>query len=160
GFKVDVFERREDIRTAEIVEGRSINLALSTRGLTALSKAGLGHLGQELGTPMYGRIVHPEEHPGTTNFQQYGVRADQHLMSISRTVLNEKLIDAAEAAGAKFYFKYRCLEVDFATNTLQLVNENEGPKHGENVSIKADVIFGADGAFSAVRLSMQKTPYF
>ncbi len=158
GFRVEVYERREDIRSAELVEGRSINLALSTRGLTGLQKAGLGYLGDTLGTPMYGRIIHPKAKNPKLEFQQYGVDSKQHLLSISRTGLNERLIDAAEAAGAKFYFKHKCLGVDFATTSAHFVNEGAAEKN--KITVKADAILGADGVFSAVRQSMQRMPYF
>jgi len=159
GYKVDIFERREDIRNAEKVEGRSINLALSTRGITALEKVGLCGLGRELGLPMYGRIIHAQEENPTLVFQQYGVVATQHLLSISRTMLNERLITEAEEQGrplVKFHFKHRCLKIDFDRSTLQFLNEETG----ETVTATAEVILGADGAFSAVRASLQKTPYF
>jgi len=157
GYKVDVYERREDIRTAEIVEGRSINLALSTRGLTALEKAGMGHIGRQLGTPMYGRIIHAQEEDPKLQFQQYGVDPKQHLMSISRTVLNERLITAAEEYPlVKFHFKHRCLKTDFAKTSIQFLNEETG----ETVTATADVILGSDGAYSSVRAALQKTQYF
>jgi kynurenine 3-monooxygenase len=157
GYKVDVYERREDIRTAEVVEGRSINLALSTRGLTALEKAGMGNLGSQLGTPMYGRIIHAQEEHPDLEFQQYGVDPRQHLMSISRTVLNERLITAAEAHPlVRFHFRHRCLKTDFAANSIQFLDETTG----ETVTATADIILGSDGAYSSVRAGLQKTQYF
>lgn len=157
GYQVDIYERREDIRQAEVVEGRSINLALSTRGLTALEKAGLGSLGRELGTPMYGRIIHAQEEHPRLEFQQYGVDPRQHLLSISRTVLNERLITAAEEhPRVKFHFRHRCLKVDFAKNSIQFLNEETN----ESVTATADIILGSDGAYSAIRAGLQKTPYF
>lgn len=47
-----------DIRTAELVHGRSINLALSARGRKALARVGLEEKILEHGIPMRGRMLH------------------------------------------------------------------------------------------------------
>lgn len=157
GYKVDIYERREDIRLAEVVEGRSINLALSTRGLASLEKAGLGSVGRQLGIPMYGRIIHAQEEHPKLEFQQYGINPKQHLLSISRTILNERLISAAEEHPlVKFHFKHRCLKVNFDEQVIQFLNEETG----ETVRATADIILGSDGAYSSVRSGLQKTPYY
>ena len=70
GYKVTIYERRSDIRKAEISAGKSINLSLSVRGFTALDAVGVGDEIREIAIPMYGRMVHDME--GNMNFQQYG----------------------------------------------------------------------------------------
>ncbi|HEU4422926.1 MAG TPA: NAD(P)/FAD-dependent oxidoreductase [Pilimelia sp.] len=149
GHAVAVYERRPDPRTAAAGEGRSINLGLSARGMRALDALGL--LGDVLkrSVPMRGRVVH---HPGgTTAFQPYGVREDQILHSVLRAELNALLVDAAEAHGARVHFRRRLDRLDRDTPALRVVDEDTGAEE----EIAADLVVGADGAFSTVREQMQ-----
>ncbi len=86
GFDVDVFERRPDMRKVQISAGRSINLALSTRGLKALHAVGLEKHVLELAIPMRGRMIHSPS--GELAFQQYGKDDSEYINSISRGELN------------------------------------------------------------------------
>jgi len=145
GYEVAIYERRPDMRTAKIAAGRSINLAMSARGWKALELAGLKEEMQALAIPMYGRALHQLD--GNAVFQQYG-KNNEAIYSVSRGELNKKLMTLAESVGVKIFFEKRCLRVDVGENILHL----EGPD-GVEETIQADLLFGADGAFSALRHS-------
>jgi kynurenine 3-monooxygenase len=154
GYEVEVFERRDDIRTAEISAGKSINLALSTRGWKAVEMVGVKEKVEEIAIPMYGRKIHSIE--GDLSFQPYG-KEDQAIYSVSRGELNACLLEQAESKfGVKLHFNWKCEGVDFDTSTAHFVHYETG----EEKAVQADLIFGTDGAFSAVRASMQKTRRF
>jgi kynurenine 3-monooxygenase len=154
GYEVEVFERRDDIRTAEISAGKSINLALSTRGWKAVEMVGVKEKVEEIAIPMYGRKIHSIE--GDLSFQPYG-KEDQAIYSVSRGELNACLLEQAESKfGVKLHFNWKCEGVDFDTSTAHFVHYETG----EEKAVHADLIFGTDGAFSAVRASMQKTRRF
>lgn len=145
GYKVTVFERRSDIRKAEISAGKSINLALSTRGWTAMKEVGIEKEIAPLAIPMTGRIMHSTE--GELTYQPYGEEG-QAIYSISRGGINAKMMDLAEATGnAEIKYHHFCYDVDFETGTVFL--ENTETK--EKVQHTADVVFACDGAYSAVR---------
>ncbi len=145
GYEVAVYERRPDMRKAAIGAGRSINLAMSARGWKALDLAGLRQDMEALAIPMYGRYLHQAD--GTAAFQQYG-RNNEAIYSVSRGELNKKLMTLAEREGVTIHFEHRCNNVDVATNTVYLQELN-----GTEKTIQADLLFGADGAFSALRNS-------
>lgn len=145
GYAVTVYERRPDMRSEKIAAGRSINLAMSARGWKALELAGLKEQMQELAIPMYGRALHQTD--GNTVFQQYG-KNNEAIYSVSRGELNKKLMTLAEEEGAKIIFEKRCLKVDVPDNKLHFENTN-----GNEEIVEADLLFGADGAFSALRHS-------
>jgi kynurenine 3-monooxygenase len=143
GYEVSVFERRPDMRQEAIGAGRSINLAMSTRGWHALELAGLKDELEALALPMYGRYLHQAD--GSTAFQPYG-RNNEAIYSISRGELNKRLMSLAEQQGATIHFNQRCNRVDLKTNVLQLQQPD-----GTTTEYQADLLFGADGAFSALR---------
>jgi kynurenine 3-monooxygenase len=145
GYKVTVYERRPDMRTATIAAGRSINLAMSTRGWNALELAGLKEEMEALAIPMYGRYMHQAD--GSAAFQPYG-KNNEAIYSVSRGELNKKLMTLAEKEGAGIYFDHRCARVDVAENTLHFILAD-----GTEKTVQADLLFGADGAFSALRSS-------
>lgn len=151
GYKVSVYERRLDMRKHLIEGGRSINLALSNRGIRALHDVGLAEVLKQNAIPMHGRMIHDEQ--GKLNFQPYG-KTGQYINSVSRGGLNMALMTEAEKLGVDFFFEYRCLHVDFEKSELTL-KQNEAIHHRTH-----DVIIGADGAFSAVRNTMQFTDRF
>lgn len=151
GYKVDVYERRPDMRKEDISAGKSINLALSNRGWRPLTEVGLEEKLNELIIPMQGRMMHDLD--GNLSFQPYG-KEGQAINSISRGGLNSLLMDTGEAYGVHFHFNFRCTDIDFDKTTAYLVKNDISHK------IKADLIFGADGAFSSVRSAMQKTDRF
>lgn len=151
GYKVSVYERRLDMRQHHIEGGRSINLALSNRGIRALEEVGLASVLKQNAVPMHGRMIHDEN--GKLNFQPYG-QAGQFINSVSRGGLNMVLITEAEKLGVEFFFEHRCLNVDFKKSELTL-QQYEAVKHRTH-----DILIGTDGAFSAVRGAMQLTDRF
>ena len=151
GFEVTVFERRHDVRQDRSDEGRSINLALSNRGITALEEVGLASEVKKITIAMHGRMMHGLDEALT--FQPYG-KQGQFINSISRSSLNRLLIETAEDGGAKFYFKHRVTNIDLLETSVTVeVNAHDRV-------LKYDAIVGADGAFSAVRHAMQFTDRF
>lgn len=157
GHVVTVFERRPDMRKATMGAGRSINLAMSTRGWKALEMAGLKEEIELLAIPMTGRYLHLPD--GSTATQAYG-RNGEAIYSVSRGELNKRLMSLAEEAGATIHFNQRCQKVDVATNTLYFEATSDDANassrsaahfSGDLVEIQADLLFGADGAFSALR---------
>ncbi len=151
GYKVSVYERRMDMRKHQIEGGRSINLALSNRGIRALYEIGLSEVLRKNSIPMHGRMIHDEK--GKISFQPYG-KSGQFINSVSRGGLNMALMTEAEKCGVEFFFEHRCVHVDFDKTELTL-KENEAIYHKTY-----DSIIGADGAFSAVRNAMQFTDRF
>lgn len=153
GYKVEVYERRPDMRKNRISAGKSINLALSERGWTALERVGIRKQIEEVAIPMKGRMVHNTD--GSLSFQPYG-KEGQAIYSVSRGGLNCTLMDCAEAYNnIKFYYQMRCDEVDLKNKALHFTDEN-----GKQHITSYDILFGADGAFSALRAAMQKTDRF
>lgn len=151
GYHVSIYERREDMRKAEISAGRSINLALSDRGLKALEGVGIADSIREIGIPMHGRVMHDIE--GNLTFQPYG-KEGQSIYSVSRGGLNCRLMDLAEKEGATIYFNHKCKEVDLDSASATFESR------GREIHAHADLLIGADGAFSEVRGTMMKTPRF
>jgi kynurenine 3-monooxygenase len=153
-YQIQVFERRGDPREKGYIGGRSINLALSDRGWKALEKVGMAESIKKIAIPMHGRMIHDLQ--GNLTFQPYG-KEGQAIYSVSRGLLNMELIrQAAQHHSVQFYFNEKCEEVDLDKKTIILQNtENQQIK-----KINSDLIFGADGAFSAVRLALQKTERF
>lgn len=139
------------MRKHQIEGGRSINLALSNRGIRALYEIDLSEVLRKNSIPMHGRMIHDEK--GKISFQPYG-KSGQFINSVSRGGLNMALMTEAEKCGVEFFFEHRCVHVDFDKTELTL-KENEAIYHKTY-----DSIIGADGAFSAVRNAMQFTDRF
>lgn len=147
GYKVTVLERRPDMRKNTLLEGRSINLALSNRGIRALEEVGLADAIRKITIPMHGRIMH--DILGNLTFQPYG-KQGEFINSVSRSSLNVVLMDAAEAAGASLHFNQRVMQVDAEKTSITIASPlNEISEY------TFDLIIGADGAFSTVRQSLQ-----
>lgn len=152
GHQIIIYEKRRDPRKAGAESGRSINLALSRRGRVALQKAGVDKEVERLILPMEGRMMH--DRSGKLTFQPYGTKG-QEIYSVSRSGLNELLMTKAEESGVKIHFQHRVLDVEIDTSAVLV--EKEGI---ETIKEGADLIFGADGAYSAVREAMRKTDRF
>jgi kynurenine 3-monooxygenase len=90
GYEVSVFERRPDMRKSTVYAGRSINLALSNRGICALEEVGLADELKKSAIPMNGRMMHDIE--GNLSFLPYG-KHGQFINSISRSALNIVLMN-------------------------------------------------------------------
>lgn len=143
GHEVTVYERRPDMRTATGYAGRSINLAMSARGWRGLELAGLRSDLESIAIPMYGRQLHMPD--GSQAFQPYS-KNNEAIYSVSRWELNKRLMTLAEKNGVKIEFEHRCTHVDVAGNKLHFSLSN-----GNSKTEQADLLFGADGAFSALR---------
>jgi kynurenine 3-monooxygenase len=146
GYKVKMYERRGDMRKEKMSAGRSINLALSDRGLLALEKVGLADEIRKIAIPMHGRFIH--NHDGSTAFQPYG-KEGQYINSVSRATLNMKLMDLAEANGIEIFFEHKCTTIDWKQNIVHFEHA------GADAPVSFDLLFGSDGAFSAARLQHQ-----
>ncbi|MGF1598493.1 MAG: FAD-dependent oxidoreductase [Acidimicrobiales bacterium] len=147
GHDVELFESRPDLRRSDIDAGRSINLALATRGLVPLTELGLRRRVDAITVPMAGRMVHATD--GTTSFQPYGTGTDDVIHSVSRRDLNAILLDAAEETGrVHITFDRWCHGVDIERRLLSL-----GPygRPGEATDVPFGTVFGCDGAGSEIR---------
>ncbi|MEI9917185.1 MAG: NAD(P)/FAD-dependent oxidoreductase [Bacteroidota bacterium] len=129
-YKVTLLERRADMRKSNADRGRSINLALSTRGLTALQEVGLAEVIRTNAIPMHGRMMHDVSEK--LSFLPYG-KEGQFINSISRADLNILLLNEAEERGVQLIFNHKFTDLN--------------DEH--------DILIGADGAYSAVRSALQ-----
>ena len=148
GCKVKIYERRADIRKEKIVVGRSINLALSDRGIKALEEVGIMEEIKKIAIPMHGRYIHNAD--GSTAYQAYG-HEGQFINSVSRGELNKKLIDLAEQNGVEIFFNERCESIDWQKEEVLFENTLNHKLQTTNYKL----VFGSDGAFSAARLTHQ-----
>ncbi len=154
GFDVQIYERRPDMRRVQISGGRSINLALSTRGIHALSQAGLWNDMRKTVIPMQGRMMHSIA--SELAFQPYGKNEAEVIHSISRADLNIALLNVAEAQGVRISFQQRCTGIDLQTGSVTIRDEPSG----EMRTVKTGVVIGCDGSASALRNTMLKLPRF
>ena len=161
GYDVDLYERRADPREGNIVGGRSINLALSTRGIYALEQLGIADEVLRHAIPMRGRMIHDKS--GALHFSPYDRDPNKFINSIGRATLNTTVIEAAQRyQNVRVHFNHRCIDVDFDSATANLVPSGvEAAVSAANsdhqiIRAQGDAVIGVDGAFSAVRQSMQK----
>ncbi|MEY2601098.1 MAG: kynurenine 3-monooxygenase [Verrucomicrobiota bacterium] len=171
GYEVDLYERRADPREGNMVGGRSINLALSTRGIHALEQIGIAEEVLKHAIPMRGRMIHPAGAGARTIFAPYDVDPNKHINSIGRAALNTTVIEAAQRyPNVRVHFNHKCIDVDIDSPTAQLLNP-PSPGYGvagassssqplnsstaQPITASGDAVIGVDGAFSAVRQSMQ-----
>src|SRR6266550_39344 len=161
GYDVDLYEQRADPREGNIVGGRSINLALSTRGIYALEQLGIADEVLRHAIPMRGRMIHDKF--GALHFSPYDRDPNKFINSIGRAALNTTVIEAAQRyPSVRVHFNHRCTNVDLESATAKLVPSGaEGAVSAADsdrqiIKARADAIVGVDGAFSAVRQSMQK----
>ena len=149
GYRVKVYERRKDLRSEIINAGKSINLALSERGWSALRKVGVEKLVMKIATPVYKRIMHDEK--GVLTDQPYGNKGEA-IYSVSRAQMNILMMNLAEQNGAKLYFNEKCVDTDLVKASA--IFENTNTK--KTCKIQSDLLIGADGTFSVVRKDMVK----
>src|SRR6476469_5405662 len=148
GHEVDLYERRADPREGNIVGGRSINLAISTRGIHALEQIGIAEEALQHAIPMRGRMIH--DRAGQLHFSPYDVDPKKCINSIGRAALNSTVIEAAQRnSNVRVHFNHKCNGVDIDSGLAHLQTANCA------VSAQGDAVIGVDGAFSAVRKSMQ-----
>jgi kynurenine 3-monooxygenase len=155
GHRVDVYERRPDPRGQEQFAGRSINLAISVRGIQALRAVGLAEEVLGSAIPMRGRMMHAPD--GTLTFQPYGKDDSESINSISRAGLNITLVNVAERyPSVRLFFGRRCTGFNAQTGAVELLEE---VTH-ETRKVACNVLIGADGAYSVIRLQMQMLGQF
>jgi kynurenine 3-monooxygenase len=154
GHPVQLYERRADMRRVRISAGRSINLALSTRGIYALREAGVWAEIAKILIPMRGRMMHSVT--GELTFMPYGKDETEFINSVSRAELNIALMNAAEKAGVTIHFNERCTGFDLRSGAVQMRNEETGAE----LTHDTNVVIGTDGAASAIRAEMLKLPRF
>ncbi len=141
GYPVELYERRPDPRSGKAERGRSINLALSERGLDALRRIGLDQQVMKDALPMKGRMIHAVS--AELDFQPYSADGERAINSISRGALNNALLEATDA---KIHFERKLVWLNAATGQMRFEDGS-----GQTSTAEADVIIGADGAGSAVR---------
>ena len=110
GYAVKIFERRSDMRKENMSAGKSINLALSDRGIRALEEVGIMEEIRKIAIPMHGRFLHHTD--GSTAYQPYG-QEGQYINSVSRGELNKKLMDLAESHDVEIRFNQRCDNINW-----------------------------------------------
>ena len=160
GYEVELYERRGDPREGNIVGGRSINLALSTRGIYALEQLSIADEVLRHAIPMRGRMIHDKS--GTLHFSPYDRDPNKFINSIGRAALNTTVIEAAQRyPNVRVHFNHRCTEIDleqaiahFEISSVRAAASAATPQ--KIVRAHGDAVIGVDGAFSTVRLSMQR----
>ncbi|MBX3280860.1 MAG: FAD-dependent monooxygenase [Acidobacteria bacterium] len=146
GFAVDLFEARSDMRIGEAARGRSINMALSDRGIAALREVGMDEYMLDHAIPMHGRLIHTPA--GDTKLLPYSGRKGEYINSISRAGLNAALMTEAEKHdGVSFFFKEQCAAYDLSSSELEFASGKKA---------RSSLVFAADGAGSALRQSLAK----
>jgi kynurenine 3-monooxygenase len=155
GYDVDLYERRADPREGNIVGGRSINLAVSTRGIHALEQLGIANEVLQHAIPMRGRMIHDKS--GDLHFAPYDVDPKKCINSIGRAALNTTVIEAAQRySNVRVHFNHRCTDVDLTEPVAYLEIETAQEGKDQLIPARGNAVVGVDGAFSAVRQSMQK----
>jgi kynurenine 3-monooxygenase len=146
GIAVDVFEARGDMRRHEVAAGRSINLALSDRGIAALREVGMDDYMLAEAIPMYGRMIHALS--GETKLLPYSGRKGEYINSVSRSGLNVALINEAEKYdGVNFIFNESCVDFDVESGEVSFASGR---------TMRSDTVIATDGAGSVVRQAMEK----
>jgi len=155
GFHVEIFERRPDMRQAPISAGRSINLAISTRGIHALREAGVWEAIMKTAVPMKGRMMHAVS--GELAFQRYGKDDTEVIYAVLRSELSMALMNEAEKhSNVKIHFNERCTGMDFKTGEIELRHEITAQAR----TIPTELVIGTDGSASAIRMDMLKSGRF
>jgi kynurenine 3-monooxygenase len=152
GHPVKLFESRPDSRTHSVYQGKSINIALSDRGWLALASVGIDQQVKQHAIAMHKRVMHAID--GNITEQAYGNK-EQAIWSVSRAGINEHLLDLAEQEPLiTIKFEQRLIDADFNNASASFSHEHKVEK------ASADILFGADGAYSKVRRLAQETPRF
>ncbi|KAJ4384152.1 kynurenine 3-monooxygenase, mitochondrial precursor [Didymella sp. IMI 355093] len=165
GHDVEIYELRPDIRDPSTAPNntKSINLALSERGINSLRQTGLSDLADAVlanTVPMHGRMIHVRKHGEyVREAQQYDAHG-RDLLAMDRTVLNRALIDHLDGMpNVKFFFKHKLIGVDFKKNSAWFEDRSDRKDlltQGPEFKLTFDLLIGADGAHSAVRNHLMK----
>lgn len=154
GHKVIVYEKLRDPRESRKFSGRSINLTLCERGFAALDSIGIGEAIRDITVPAYGRVIHAVD--GSLTYQPYG-NNNEAIYSTSRGELNRALSNIARKDfGIEFNFNQKCIGLELSGPVVTFQDVQSGAVSNRS----ADIVFGADGAYSAVRLQLQKRDRF
>ncbi|PVI02377.1 kynurenine 3-monooxygenase [Periconia macrospinosa] len=165
GFDVDVYELRSDVRepgTTQLYSTKSINLALSERGINSLRQTGLADLADAVlkeTFPMHGRMIHLEKNGEYTRTPQLYDARGKSLLAMDRAGLNKTLLDKLEAMpNVRFFFNHKLISADFKKNLawFERHGKSDDPVRGTEVEVKFELLIGADGAHSAVRYHLMK----
>jgi len=144
-YFIEVYESRPDIRSTNIDGGRSINLAMSCRGLTGLAGVDLGAEVEKILVPMRARAIHEEN--GTIKYQPFGRHADEYINAVQRTDLNKLLLNELEKLpNVKLHFEMKLERLDVYKKELSFK-----AKDGNYVTSSYEYLVGADGSGSFVR---------
>ena len=155
GSEVHLYERRADPRAGNFVGGRSINLALSTRGIHALQQLGIADEVMQHAIPMRGRMIHDKS--GNLHLAPYDRDPSKCINSIGRAALNTTVIEAAQRyPNVRVMFNHLCTDVDLDAPVAHLLNTETN----QTITARGDAVIGVDGAFSAVRRAMQRLDRF
>jgi kynurenine 3-monooxygenase len=145
-LEVEIYEARGDMRKTGAAGGRSINLALSDRGIAALRDVGMDEYMLREAVPMRGRMIHALD--GTTKLLPYSGRQGEYINSISRAGLNIALMNEAQKSGVKFRFNQKCVNFHSATGTAIVESATAGGRR----TIRGDVLIATDGSTAACRV--------
>jgi len=149
GIRTEVYEMRGDMRQEKISAGRSINLALSNRGILPLKEVGMAEFMLKEAVPMHGRLIHPLD--GSTKLLPYSGRKGEYINSVSRGGLNIALINEADNyPESAFHFNQRCIDFDCRSGEALIQNTETG----EDYKVKGDTLIATDGGGSAIRQAM------
>ncbi|KAJ7098011.1 hypothetical protein B0H15DRAFT_823742 [Mycena belliarum] len=155
GWDVTLFEGRPDLRapsSKRTGQLRSINLAISHRGLAAIQVIDPLAAQRFLQTviPMKGRMIH---HPNGQLDSQLYDRDGQCINSIDRALLNESLLDEASSSpNIQLFFEQKVQCIDFEKKTMTVIDLSSGASR----SVEFDLCVGADGSYSVIRRQMMK----
>ena len=136
-YEISIYEGRDDMRKQTMGAGRSINLALSDRGIKALEEVGIMDDIRTICIPMHGRQIHLKD--GTVTYQAYGEEG-QYINSVSRGELNKKLMDLAEQENVSIHFNRKCTHIDWQKNNITFKG-----REGDSHLVEGGLIFGSDG---------------
>ncbi|MCG3126780.1 MAG: Kynurenine 3-monooxygenase [Phycisphaerae bacterium] len=155
GYEVDLYERRHDPSGGPVAAGRSINLAISARGIDALQRVGLADEVLKAAIPMRGRMIHARD--GSLHYQPYDKDPSRCINSVGRAALNDITVAAARRIpGVHVHFRQRCVDVNLDAPSARIVHEDTG----EASQATGDILVGVDGAFSAVRRALMRQDGF
>lgn len=161
GYDVTLFDLRADPRTVSAKNLRSINLAVSARGIQGLKAVDEKMCERILEgiIPMKGRMIHDLE--GNQESQIYGLFGES-INSIDRAKLNEDMIteidrfNRANTNHVHLKFNHKLVKMNLPAKKGKCRVEFLVEGGEEPVGSEFDFVVGADGSYSSVRHQLQK----